>query len=73
VRNHRLVTFWRRLTRDLREHRKPPFVLVRRGLHLLRAQRALVASAERLGCRPVSPDAAYREIRALTHGTGSRG
>ncbi len=31
VRNHRLVTFWRRLTRDLREHRKPPMVLLRRG------------------------------------------
>jgi uridine kinase len=73
VTQHPAVTFVRRLTRDLREHRKPPFVLVRRGLHLLRAQRALVASAERLGCRPVSPDAAYREIRALTHGTGSRG
>jgi uridine kinase len=73
VTQHPAVTFVRRLTRDLREHRKPPFVLVRRGLHLLRAQRALVASAERLGCRPVSPDAAYREIRALTHGRGSRG
>ena len=35
VRSTPLVTFWRRLTRDLREHRKPPLVLVRRGLHLL--------------------------------------
>ena len=32
VRQHPLVTFWRRLTRDLREHRKPPLVLVRRGV-----------------------------------------
>ena len=31
VRQHPTVTFWRRLTRDLREHRKPPLVLVRRG------------------------------------------
>ena len=60
------MTFVRRLTRDLREHRKPPFVLVRRGLHLLLAQRALVTRAEELGCRALSPDAAYREIRALT-------
>jgi uridine kinase len=60
------VTFVRRLTRDLREHRKPPFVLVRRGLHLLLAQRALVARAEQLGCRTLTPDAAYREIRELT-------
>ena len=50
VTQHPAVTFVRRLTRDLREHRKPPFVLVRRGLHLLLAQRALVAAAEKLGC-----------------------
>ena len=31
VRQHPVVTFWRRLTRDLRERRKPPLVLVRRG------------------------------------------
>ncbi len=66
VTQHPVVTFVRRLTRDLREHRKPPFVLVRRGLHLLLAQRALVTRAVELGCRPLSPDAAYREIRALT-------
>ena len=40
VTQHPAVTFVRRLARDLREHRKPPFVLVRRGLHLLLAQRA---------------------------------
>ena len=66
VTQHPAVTFVRSLTRDLREHRKPPFVLVRRGLHLLLAQRALVASAEKLGCRVLAPDAAYREITALT-------
>ena len=66
VTQHPAVTFVRRLARDLREHRKPPFVLVRRGVHLLLAQRALVAHAEKLGCRKLSPDAAYREIRKLT-------
>ena len=45
VTQHPAVTFVRRLARDLREHRKPPFVLLRRGLHLLLAQRAVVAHA----------------------------
>src|SRR5204862_459056 len=57
--------FWRRLTRDLREHRKPPLVLVRRGLALLRDQRRVVAHAVDLGCEPVSPEEAYREVSAL--------
>jgi uridine kinase len=62
---HPLVTFFRRLSRDLREHRKPPGVLVRRGLHLLREQRRVVEHAEALGCRVLHPDRAYAEIRAL--------
>jgi uridine kinase len=66
VTQHPVATFVRRLSRDLREHRKPPFYLVRRGLHLLAEQRAVVAHAERLGCRVVSPHEAYREIRRLT-------
>jgi uridine kinase len=63
VRQHPLVTFWRRLTRDLREHRKPPMVLVLRGLALLREQRHLVADIVAHGCTPVSPDEAATEIR----------
>jgi len=62
---HPVVTFVRRLSRDLREHRKPPGVLVRRGLHLLREQRRVVAHAEALGCRVLHPDAAYAEIQRL--------
>ena len=50
VRQHPMVTFWRRLTRDLREHRKPPLVLVRRGLALMRDQPRVVAHAVALGC-----------------------
>jgi uridine kinase len=65
VTQHPAVTFVRRLSRDLREHRKPPFYLVRRGLHLLAEQRAVVSRAERLGCRVVSPDAAYAEVTGL--------
>lgn len=65
VRQHPIVTFWRRLTRDLREHRKPPVVLVRRGVALLRAQRRLVADIVAHGCEPVSPDEAARRIAGL--------
>jgi uridine kinase len=63
VRQHPLVTFWRRLTRDLREHRKPPLVLVRRGLALLREQRRVVANAVARGCEPVTPHEALAAVR----------
>ena len=65
LRQHPTVTFWRRLTRDLREHRKPPLVLVRRGLALARDQRRIVAEAVAAGCTPVTADEAYRLVRAL--------
>jgi uridine kinase len=65
LRQHPAVTFWRRLTRDLREHRKPPLVLVRRGLALARDQRRIVAAAVAAGCTPVSADEADRLVRAL--------
>jgi uridine kinase len=73
VTQHPAVTFWRRLTRDLREHRKPPLVLVRRGLALARAQRDIVRRALAAGCRVATGDAAYDEIvaerdRNRTHG-----
>jgi uridine kinase len=62
VTQNRSVTFVRRLTRDLREHRKPPLVLLRRGLHLARLQGRVVARASALGCRVVSPEKAYAEL-----------
>lgn len=62
VRQHPMVTFWRRLTRDLREHRKPPLVLLRRGLALMRDQQRVVAHAVALGCRPVTADEAYADL-----------
>ncbi|WP_244929750.1 ATP-binding protein [Nocardioides sp. W7] len=65
VRQHPVLTFWRRLTRDLREHRKPPLVLVRRGLALLRDQRRVVGHAVALGCVPVTGDEAYAASREL--------
>jgi uridine kinase len=65
LRQHPMVTFWRRLTRDLREHRKPPLVLVRRGLALMRDQRRIVSEAVAAGCTPCSADEAYRLVQAL--------
>jgi uridine kinase len=65
LRQHPMVTFWRRLSRDLREHRKPPLVLVRRGLALMRDQRRIVAEAVSSGCTLVSADEAYRLVQQL--------
>ena len=62
ITQHPLVTFWRRLTRDLREHRKPPLVLVRRGTALMRDQQRVVAHALRQGCRKATGDQAYAEL-----------
>ncbi len=68
VRNRRLVTFWRRLTRDLREHRKPPLVLVRRGLLLMRAEPAVVAHAVAAGCTAMTAREADRRLSRLVAG-----
>ena len=56
------VTFWRRLTRDLRERRKPPLMLMRRGMALMRDQRRVVAHAIDLGCDVATPDQAFARI-----------
>lgn len=63
---HPAITFARRLGRDLREHRKPPFFLLRRGLHLARAQAAVVRRAAEAGCRVVDGETAFRELSALS-------
>jgi uridine kinase len=62
ITQHPLVTFWRRLTRDLREHRKPPLVLMRRGVALMRDQQRVVSHAVRRGCRRATGDQAYEEL-----------
>jgi uridine kinase len=60
-----VVTFWRRLVRDLRERRKPPLVLLRRGLALMRGQSQVVADAVAKGCVVVSPDEGYADVHRL--------
>lgn len=47
-----VVTFVRRLLRDLSERRKPPWTLVRRGLALMRDEPNVVARQEALGAVP---------------------
>ena len=65
VRNRRLLTFWRRLTRDLREHRKPPLVLLRRGWLLMRAEPHVVARAVACGAMPMTSQQAFRRVSRL--------
>ena len=60
VRNRPALTFVRRLVRDLKERRKPPLVLLRRGLSLMRAEPEVVARASQRGARP----ATAREVEA---------
>lgn len=62
ITQHPMMTFWRRLTRDLREHRKPPLVLLRRGLALAREQRQVVRRAVAVGCRVATGDRAFAEL-----------
>ena len=59
----------RRLVRDLREHRKPPLVLLRRGLRLMREQSQVVRRSEALGCRVLTPEAAYDRLARMAHPT----
>ncbi len=62
VRHNRWVTFSRRLVRDLAERRKPPIVLVRRGLALCRTEPRIVARMEELGATCASPRRAERAL-----------
>lgn len=49
------LTFVRRLARDLAERRKPPHVLLRRGLALMRAEPEIVHRLEALGATSARP------------------
>ena len=60
----RTLTLILRFVRDVREHRKPVGVLLRRGLALWREEPAIRRHAIALGCRPVSLAEALRVVRA---------
>jgi uridine kinase len=61
-----VITFGRRLLRDLAEMRKPPLTLVRRGFALARSEPALKQRWTALGCRPCSIPDAEATLRALS-------
>lgn len=65
IRRPAIVNFVRRLVRDLREHRKPPGVLIRRGLRLWRQDREILQRQIQLGCRPMSARQIWRYARTL--------
>jgi uridine kinase len=58
LRRPRAVTFVLRFVRDLREGRKSPWVLIRRGWRLLKDDPRVVADAVAHGCEPMTPRAA---------------
>ncbi|MFK0291637.1 ATP-binding protein [Streptomyces sp. NPDC090442] len=64
LRGRPATTFRRRLARDLREGRKPPLYLVRRGLRLLRNERTIVARHAALGAHPCAKPEALDRIAA---------
>lgn len=61
---HRLITFVLRFARDLREGRKSPWVLVRRGWRLMQDEPRIVEDAVALGCEPMTPSTARRVLLA---------
>ncbi|MEO7117576.1 MAG: ATP-binding protein [Candidatus Limnocylindrales bacterium] len=65
LRRHRTITFVLRLTRDLREGRKAPWVLVRRGWRLRKDEPRIIADAVARGCEPLTPRQAARLLRSL--------
>lgn len=73
VTQHRAVTFWRRLLRDLREHRKPPLVLVRRGFDLMRRQGKIVTRSLALGCTRVTPEQGFTAVTELCDTAAAEG
>ena len=60
----------RRLARDLKERRKPPLTLVRRGLTLMRAEPEIVRRQTDLGARPARPTDIERDLAAAADPVG---
>lgn len=66
---HPALTLVRRLARDLREARKPPLTLLRRGLLLARQERSNLERWVAQGCRPVSLREAERVLGSAARPT----
>lgn len=65
----RINNFARRLTRDLKESRKPPAILVRRGLALYRDEPGLKKDALAAGFTPMGMQAAQQRLRRMLQTT----
>jgi uridine kinase len=65
LRGNPATTARRRFFRDRREGRKSVRFLVRRGWHLFRAERAIVARQVGFGCAPCDQDEALSRVTAL--------
>lgn len=61
----RLLVFWLRLRRDLRDHRKPPLILIRRGWTLLLKEPAQRMAAVAKGCEALTMGQAAARIESL--------
>ncbi len=68
----RVPNFARRLARDLKERRKPPLVLLRRGLALYRAEPALRRAAIGAGFTPVPMRRALRIVSRRSEPSSGR-
>ena len=66
LRRARGLTFVRRLARDLTEARKPPAVLMRRGVALLRAEPAVLARQVELGAAAASARTVLAKVAGLS-------
>lgn len=65
LRGNPATTARRRFVRDLREGRKSVGFLIRRGWHLFRTERAIVARQTELGCAPCDQPEALSRFAAL--------
>lgn len=68
--NGQTRTFVRRLIRDLREGRKAPLTLLRRGWRLRHQEPEIVARHRELGAEVVDGETALQRIRAVSAATG---
>ncbi|MER7073787.1 AAA family ATPase [Terrabacter sp. NPDC000476] len=73
VRQNRTLTAVRRFVRDLSERRKPPHILLRRGLALWRDEPHVIAEARAHGARCIHPRDAERELETLVRPAATRG
>ena len=66
-----IVVFVLRLRRDLKQKRKPPLILVRRGLALWRAQRGLKRRCVAAGFEPMTMQRAIDRVISLMRAVSS--